>query len=209
MNALPPLLKTQAGADTANFRSATPLDVARREGHGGVVAYLEAQGAVARQPIAEPSGPYLGQTLPGMTPSLFAPALVSTERRELNAAFTPDGPTLFFARDRYPRGTVIMALADDGLLSLDDEVKKYLPRFDGNKAAITIRQLLSHTSGLPPSHPVLDNREITLAQAVDRIADVPLVSKPGQECLYGDLAILTGWSTGRRRCSRNSGVFPG
>jgi len=82
-----------------------------------------------------------------------------------------------------------MALADDGLLSLDDEVKKYLPRFDGDKAAITIRQLLSHTSGLPPSHPVLDNREITLAQAVDRIADVSLVSKPGQECLYGDLAI--------------------
>jgi len=108
------LVSKQAGVNTANFRGATPLDVARREGHDGVVAYLEAQGAVARQPIAEPSGPYLGQTLPGMTPSLFAPALVSTERRELNAAFTPDGRTLFFARDRYPRGTVIMMASSDG-----------------------------------------------------------------------------------------------
>jgi ankyrin repeat protein len=108
------LVSKQAGVNTANFRGATPLDVARREGHNGVTAYLEAQGAVARPPIAEPPGPFLGQQPPGMTPSLFAPAIVSTERRELNAAFTPDGRTLFFARDPYPSGTIIMMASSDG-----------------------------------------------------------------------------------------------
>jgi hypothetical protein len=36
-------------------------------------------------------GDYFGQKPPGMTPEIFAPGIVSTEKKELNSVFTPDG----------------------------------------------------------------------------------------------------------------------
>jgi hypothetical protein len=48
----------------------------------------------------ELSGPLLGQTPPTLTPSLFAPGLVSTDdARELNAVFSPDMRTFMFTRE--------------------------------------------------------------------------------------------------------------
>lgn len=42
----------------------------------------------------------------------------------------------------------ILLLADDGLLSLDDDVRVHLPELPDYGPAITVRQLLNHTSGL-------------------------------------------------------------
>ena len=42
-------------------------------------------------------GPYLGQKPPGMTPEIFAPGIISTEKRELNSVFTPDGKEFYYA----------------------------------------------------------------------------------------------------------------
>jgi Tol biopolymer transport system component len=42
-------------------------------------------------------GPYLGQESPGMKPEVFAPGIISTERNELNAAFSPGGKSFYFA----------------------------------------------------------------------------------------------------------------
>lgn len=45
-------------------------------------------------------------------------------------------------------------LAEQGLLSLDDPVKKYFPKFQASFFnLITLRHLLSHTSGLPDARP--------------------------------------------------------
>jgi uncharacterized protein YbbC (DUF1343 family)/CubicO group peptidase (beta-lactamase class C family) len=47
--------------------------------------------------------------------------------------------------------TAVMQLAEQGRLSFNDPVAKYLPEFAANgKQDITIRQLLTHHSGLPP-----------------------------------------------------------
>ena len=43
-------------------------------------------------------GPYLGQEPPGMTPELFTPGIVSTDRVELNAIFSKDGKLFYFTR---------------------------------------------------------------------------------------------------------------
>jgi len=45
-------------------------------------------------------------------------------------------------------GPLIVKLGEDGLLALDDPISKYLPDFPYADGAITIRQLLNHTSGL-------------------------------------------------------------
>jgi hypothetical protein len=42
-------------------------------------------------------GPYLGQKPPGMTPEIFAPGFISTDKRELNSVFTPDGKEFYYS----------------------------------------------------------------------------------------------------------------
>ena len=42
------------------------------------------------------TGPYLGQKPLGMTPEIFAPGIISTDLRELNSVFTPDGKEFYF-----------------------------------------------------------------------------------------------------------------
>lgn len=81
----------------------------------------------------------------------------------------------------------LLALVDANQLTLDEPISKYLPQFKGAKAAITLRQLLSHTSGLPVNVPYLKNKELSLAQSVDSIAGkTNLVSDPGTQFLYGN-----------------------
>ncbi|MBV8202652.1 MAG: beta-lactamase family protein [Acidobacteria bacterium] len=43
----------------------------------------------------------------------------------------------------------VLLLAESGRLSLDDGVRKYVPELPERDAAVTLRQLLHHTSGLP------------------------------------------------------------
>jgi hypothetical protein len=49
-------------------------------------------------------GPYLGQKPPGMTPQIFAPGYISTEKRELNSVFTIDGKEFYFSISTPGRG---------------------------------------------------------------------------------------------------------
>lgn len=59
--------------------------------------------------------PYLGQELPGDTPVLFAPGIVSVEgRRDLNSIFTPDGREFYFSIADSAGATVMVMRWDDG-----------------------------------------------------------------------------------------------
>ena len=108
------LLARRADTTAANQYGGTALDVAVREGHAAVAEVLSPGRSVAPTPAPKLTGPFLGQAPPDDTRRLFAPGFVSTERRELNAAFTPDGRTFFFGRDRVPRGTrILMTRLDD------------------------------------------------------------------------------------------------
>lgn len=99
----------------------------------------------------------------------------------------------------------VMMLVDEGKLSLDDPVEKYLPEFKDQKVAagngqtvarvrsITIRDLLSHVSGLPfksaEEQPTLDG--LPLATAVRTYAKAPLVTQPGAKYQYSNAGINT------------------
>ncbi|WP_267433613.1 serine hydrolase domain-containing protein [Sphingomonas sp. GM_Shp_1] len=84
----------------------------------------------------------------------------------------------------------ILLLADEGKLSLDDSVSKYIPGItDGDK--ITIRQLLSHTSGLrdywPQDYSFKAMATPTSPQGiVDRWAKAPLDFAPGTQWQYSN-----------------------
>lgn len=88
---------------------------------------------------------------------------------------------------------VIMALVDEGKLSLSDSLGKFLPIFTKHgKGKITIRQLFSHTSGFPGDSPqgYEDRRDLTLAQAVDSLAVyTKLLTPPGTAFYYGGVGM--------------------
>jgi hypothetical protein len=50
---------------------------------------------------------YLGQKLPGLTPEIFAPGLVSTGMREFASAFSPDGKEFYFINGSGPVPAVV------------------------------------------------------------------------------------------------------
>lgn len=86
----------------------------------------------------------------------------------------------------------ILSLVDDDLIDLDAPVSTYLPQFVGLKGTMTMRQMFSHTSGLPggSNHSVLSDDTLTLAQAADQIACcIPLAATPGTQFAYGGLSM--------------------
>jgi Tol biopolymer transport system component len=57
---------------------------------------------------ARASGPYLGQKPPGITPELFGPGLVSSDKNELNLAYAPDHTELIFTERINGRNTLVI-----------------------------------------------------------------------------------------------------
>jgi CubicO group peptidase (beta-lactamase class C family) len=81
-----------------------------------------------------------------------------------------------------------MSLVDDSTLSLDDKASDYLPYMTGEKADITIRQLMSHTAGFPGEFPLADRRladpSDTLDHCARQLAKAPLQAAPGTALIY-------------------------
>jgi CubicO group peptidase (beta-lactamase class C family) len=93
--------------------------------------------------------------------------------------------------------TAVMVLVDDGRMHLDDRVSRWLPHFSGGgREKVTIRQLLTHTAGLPAARPLEG------AAPGDRlynlVATVKLIEKPGTAVLYSDVGfVILGLAAGR------------
>jgi CubicO group peptidase (beta-lactamase class C family) len=86
-------------------------------------------------------------------------------------------------------GVAIQMLADDGKLTLDHPVAKYLPAFDNDKSkAITIQQLLTHTGGLKLStlSAVGFGNRTSVRELVDVIGENGPEFKPGGDWHYSD-----------------------
>ena len=79
---------------------------------------------------------------------------------------------------------------ESGALALERSVSRYLSEFNQpDKSTITIRQLLTHTSGLPawrPLYLLAENKDKVLTA----IAKEPLQSKPGERVTYSDLGFI-------------------
>jgi serine-type D-Ala-D-Ala carboxypeptidase len=88
-------------------------------------------------------------------------------------------------------GLLCARLVQSGQLSLDSSVSNYLVEFDrSDKHAITIRELLTHSSGLPAWRPLYLIAHGDRDSVVAAIADQPLEHKPGERVLYSDLGFI-------------------
>src|SRR6266550_1000559 len=78
-----------------------------------------------------------------------------------------------------------------GELTLDSSIAHYLAEFDRtDKQDITVRELLTHTSGLPAWQPLYILAEGEPARAVGAIANLKLEYKPGTRVVYSDLSFI-------------------
>jgi len=102
----------------------------------------------------------------------------------------PDLPYQIASNSKQFTAMAILLLRDEGKLSLDDPVSKYIPGItEGDK--ITIRELLSHTSGLqdfwPQDYLFSDMTVPTTPQhIVDKWAKKPLDFQPGTRWQYSN-----------------------
>jgi CubicO group peptidase (beta-lactamase class C family) len=85
-----------------------------------------------------------------------------------------------------------MSLVEEGKISLDDTVSKYIPEFTGEKASITIRQLFAHTSGLPTETRCRNDKKTSLESCAREIAALKLKSTPGDEFFYAGVSMHVG-----------------
>ena len=83
--------------------------------------------------------------------------------------------------------TALMVLYDEGRIHLEDPVSKYVPGFAGGwKDSVTIRQLLTHRSGLPAGRDLWRIAQ-SPTDARQLVIETPLECKPGQCYIYSDL----------------------
>ncbi len=87
--------------------------------------------------------------------------------------------------------TAVMQLEEQGKVGLDEPVARYLPEFGVNgKEAVTVRELLTHTSGLPPDV-VLTDRWSGKEEGVRRAMTSGLDAAPGTAFKYSDINFIT------------------
>jgi SSS family transporter len=92
----------------------------------------------------------------------------------------------------------IMQLYEQGkIASFDDPVDKYLPGFNENhdpeRAKVTLRMLLTHTSGEPPDVDLKDPWGLAhpdKAEGLHRTLTTPLMSAPGEVFRYSDINFI-------------------
>jgi CubicO group peptidase (beta-lactamase class C family) len=85
----------------------------------------------------------------------------------------------------------VLRLVAAGQLRLDQPARRYLPGFDGQgKDAVTVRQLLTHTAGLPDHRRYYEY--LHDPAAVRRaVLTEPLVAAPGSSVCYSDVGFIT------------------
>jgi CubicO group peptidase (beta-lactamase class C family) len=89
--------------------------------------------------------------------------------------------------------SAMMQLVEHGKVDLDAPVQRYLPEWQGpNKERVTVRHLLTHSSGLPAWRP-LYKEGTSPESALSLVFLTPLDTVPGVRMVYSDLgAILLG-----------------
>lgn len=110
---------------------------------------------------------------------------------ELGVPLSPDHVFRIGSVTKQFGGAAVLRLAEEGKLSLDDPLSKFLPDYP-NGAAISVRQLLNHTSGVKSYtdiEGVMDGpirRDLDTASLVASFKDLPADFAPGTDWAYNN-----------------------
>jgi CubicO group peptidase (beta-lactamase class C family) len=108
---------------------------------------------------------------------------------ELGVPVTPETVFEIGSVTKQFTAACIMLLVEQGKISLDDPINRYLQNTPASWNGITIRHLLTHTSGIK-NYTALDgfelSRHLTQAQFIAQLGAVPTVFPPGEKFSYSN-----------------------
>ncbi len=110
---------------------------------------------------------------------------------ELDSPATADTVYQLASVTKTFTATAIMMLARDGKLAIEDKITERLPDLPEAWKEVTVRHLLSHTSGIKSYTSVKDfhkwlRKDFTPREIIDLVAKDPLEFKPGEKWNYSN-----------------------
>jgi CubicO group peptidase (beta-lactamase class C family) len=105
-------------------------------------------------------------------------------------------------------GTALLRLVEAGILELDLPLKEYIDWLTFNEPTgaekITLRMLLSHTSGLPTDTPLQDRRGPEGLEAFmrEQLPQCPFVAEPGKLFAYSNLGLMVAGFLAQHVCEQ-------
>jgi CubicO group peptidase (beta-lactamase class C family) len=118
--------------------------------------------------------------------------------REWNIANRTDTKFMIGSVSKPITATLVLIQVQKGLIALDKTIEEYLPEFKNKPAAaVTIRQLLSHTSGIPnydiikDFFPRISRQNFTRQDYVKIFIDSALAFIPGSHYAYSSWGYFT------------------
>jgi CubicO group peptidase (beta-lactamase class C family) len=110
----------------------------------------------------------------------------------------PMPPNAFFEIGSVTKqftAAAILQLRDEGKVNLEDDISKYLPKFNTNGRKVTVRRLLDHTSGMRgiteiPEFRTLFNKGYPRDSALTMIERAPWDFAPGDAQIYNNSAFI-------------------
>lgn len=173
---------------------------------------LSARVRAALRPFVE-SGELAGvAALVGDRDRVLALETIGRARIEEDQPIRPDTVFRIASMTKPITAVALMMLVDEGKLRPEDPVARHLPEFQGQmeivardgatvtlrppSRPITLRDLLTHTSGLPGGPPpgladLYTSRRHTLAEGVMAFSQQPLLFEPGTKWAYCNAGIDT------------------
>jgi serine-type D-Ala-D-Ala carboxypeptidase/endopeptidase len=100
--------------------------------------------------------------------------------------FSPDTRVPIASASKLVSGVALFRLIDAGYLTLDSTTGQVLG-WTGDQSSITLRQLMSFTSGLEPEDHCTYDSTVTLDECVTTISRTDLIAAPGTEFDYGSV----------------------
>ncbi len=83
--------------------------------------------------------------------------------------------------------TAIMMLVEEGKIQIEDKITQHLPNLPESWNGITVRHLLTHTSGIKDfiNEPIVNKRlDLTAEEVIDSLRKLPLNFEPGEKYTY-------------------------
>lgn len=110
---------------------------------------------------------------------------------ELGVPIEPDMVFRLGSLTKQFTTVAILMLAEQGKLSLDDPITKFLPDYPTHDYLITVEHLLTHTSGIKsytsmPEWSPLWRTDFTVEELIGLFKDQPMVSAPGKNWAYNN-----------------------
>lgn len=110
---------------------------------------------------------------------------------ELKTPVTRDTAFMSGSMGKQFTAAAVMLLVEDGKIDLDKKISRYLPKTPESWSEITVRHLLTHTSGLKDYQPDIDfSRDSTDAEMVALFAKYPLDFPTGEHWSYSNLGYV-------------------